>query len=200
MLGATKARRVSTFLKEEFCRVSERVAPRRSCKEAGLPTQISPKKVVRGQAEKLHEAMNGVRDDGAAHGLPRPDRRGGDARGPEEGGGRRLLHGASRARPSVYRGHPFQVEVGTRVRASRCPGDQPARLFRFANRVPLLYQGGGCAITKAVHVDVLALLRHPAAPRRHARGSARDLRPHGLACGSPSRASRRRPSPPTTRS
>ena len=92
MLGATKARRVSAFLKEEFCRVSDRVAAE-ILKEAGLPSQISPKKVVRGEAEKLHAAMNAVEDHGAADRLPRPHRRGGDGRGAEEGGGGRLLHG-----------------------------------------------------------------------------------------------------------
>jgi DNA topoisomerase-6 subunit B len=30
------------------------------------------------------------------------------------------------------------------------PADQPAQLLRFANRVPLLYQQGACAINKAV--------------------------------------------------
>jgi DNA topoisomerase-6 subunit B len=30
------------------------------------------------------------------------------------------------------------------------PGDEPVTLYRFANRVPLLYQQGACAVTKAV--------------------------------------------------
>ena len=77
---------------------------------------------------------------------------------------------------AVYRGNPFQVEVaiaygrpgdaevtvgddgrlqkqaqearaGERLIASK---DEPARLLRFGNRVPLLYQQSSCAITKAV--------------------------------------------------
>ncbi|TFH17661.1 MAG: hypothetical protein E4H02_02300 [Lentisphaerales bacterium] len=55
--------------------------------------------------------------------------------------------------PSVYRGNPFQVEVAL---ACAKPGqneslsaDDPIRLIRFANRVPLLYMAGACAITKA---------------------------------------------------
>jgi DNA topoisomerase-6 subunit B len=81
-------------------------------------------------------------------------------------------------RPSAaYRGNPFQVEVALayeregggdvevdatghmrkKARQDR-PGaedlvaqkDEPVRLLRFANRVPLLYQQAGCAITKAV--------------------------------------------------
>jgi DNA topoisomerase-6 subunit B len=77
---------------------------------------------------------------------------------------------------AVYRGNPFQVEValayGRRgqeieldrgghlrkapatVRQAADPliahKDEPVRLLRFANRVPLLYQQTSCAITKAV--------------------------------------------------
>jgi DNA topoisomerase-6 subunit B len=79
--------------------------------------------------------------------------------------------------PVVYRGNPFQIEVGLAYgqpggadlevdedgrihKASRhkrdasealvLHADEPAHLLRFANRVPLLYEQGGCAITKAV--------------------------------------------------
>jgi DNA topoisomerase-6 subunit B len=78
---------------------------------------------------------------------------------------------------AAYRGNPFQVEVaiaygrpggaGVEVDASGhmrrkqaqqtraaedliAQKDEPARLLRFANRVPLLYQQASCAITKAV--------------------------------------------------
>jgi DNA topoisomerase-6 subunit B len=78
---------------------------------------------------------------------------------------------------AAYRGNPFQVEVGIafgrpseptveggdsaaeRNRDAhgsaagehlRSREDEPVRLLRFANRVPLLYQQSSCAITKAV--------------------------------------------------
>ncbi len=51
--------------------------------------------------------------------------------------------------PSVFSGTPFLVEVGM-VYGGNLPKDQPVQVLRFANRVPLLYQAGGCAITKAV--------------------------------------------------
>jgi DNA topoisomerase VI subunit B len=75
---------------------------------------------------------------------------------------------------ATYRGNPFQVEVaiayGRRGDASihvdknghmhkkkpeagvadSVMADEPVRLLRFANRVPLLYQQSSCAITKAV--------------------------------------------------
>jgi DNA topoisomerase-6 subunit B len=78
---------------------------------------------------------------------------------------------------AVYRANPFQVEVaiaygdpdenaveidqGRRMQPTQAQGphavdhllaqkDEPVRLLRFANRVPLLYQQASCAITKAV--------------------------------------------------
>jgi DNA topoisomerase-6 subunit B len=51
--------------------------------------------------------------------------------------------------PAVYRGNPFQVEVGI-LYSKDLPHDELARVFRFANRVPLLYQASACSMTKAV--------------------------------------------------
>jgi DNA topoisomerase-6 subunit B len=51
--------------------------------------------------------------------------------------------------PRVYRGNPFQVEVGLAYGGS-WPADKPVELFRFANRVPLLFQRGACGVTEAV--------------------------------------------------
>lgn len=50
--------------------------------------------------------------------------------------------------PSVYRGNPFQVEVGL-LWSRGLASDELARVYRFANRVPLLYQGSACAMQKA---------------------------------------------------
>jgi DNA topoisomerase-6 subunit B len=69
--------------------------------------------------------------------------------------------------PAVYRGNPFQIEIGIAYGHSghargrldaRCDAarelvsraDEPVHLLRFANRVPLLYDHAGCGITKAV--------------------------------------------------
>jgi len=55
--------------------------------------------------------------------------------------------------PKVYRGNPFQIEVGLAYGGS-WPADKTIELFRFANRVPLLFQRGACGITDAiVHTD-----------------------------------------------
>lgn len=52
-------------------------------------------------------------------------------------------------RPSSYNGNPFAVEAGL-VFGGDIPADQQVRIIRYANKVPLLYQQGACAITKAI--------------------------------------------------
>lgn len=51
--------------------------------------------------------------------------------------------------PSVYRGNPFQIEVGLFYGKS-LKADDLVQIYRYANRVPLQYQQAACAITKAV--------------------------------------------------
>ncbi|MBT61048.1 MAG: DNA topoisomerase VI subunit B [Euryarchaeota archaeon] len=51
--------------------------------------------------------------------------------------------------PSVTQGNPFQIEVGL-IFGGNLPGDKPVEVLRFANRVPLMYQQGGCLLTKAI--------------------------------------------------
>ncbi|MDI6877096.1 MAG: DNA topoisomerase VI subunit B [Methanomicrobiales archaeon] len=56
----------------------------------------------------------------------------------------------ARTRPSsVYSGHPFVVEAALGY-GGKLPPDDRAQILRFANRVPLLYQQGACAITNAI--------------------------------------------------
>ncbi len=51
--------------------------------------------------------------------------------------------------PKVYRGNPFQVEVGLAFGGS-WPADKTIELFRFANRVPLLFQRSACGMTESI--------------------------------------------------
>ena len=51
--------------------------------------------------------------------------------------------------PKVRGGFPFMVEVGL-VYGGGLPADQPMQILRFANRVPLLFQQGACAITTSI--------------------------------------------------
>ena len=51
--------------------------------------------------------------------------------------------------PKVYRGNPFQVEVGLAY-GGDWPADKSVELYRFANRVPLLFQRGACGLTESI--------------------------------------------------
>jgi DNA topoisomerase-6 subunit B len=84
--------------------------------------------------------------------------------------------------PSVYRGQPFQVEVGLAYGGS-LPADElieglPVRQPRSA-AVPAV----ACAITKAVVTDRLALLRSVPVEGRAPRGPDDPLRAHRLGLG-----------------
>jgi DNA topoisomerase-6 subunit B len=50
--------------------------------------------------------------------------------------------------PAVYRGNPFQIEVGIAY-GGELPAEETSRVIRFANRVPLLYQQSACSSFKA---------------------------------------------------
>jgi DNA topoisomerase-6 subunit B len=59
------------------------------------------------------------------------------------------FYAAVTRRPAVYRGNPFLVEAGLAY-GGDLPAEETIQVYRFANRVPLQYQQGACAITKAV--------------------------------------------------
>lgn len=51
--------------------------------------------------------------------------------------------------PNVYRGNPFQIEVGL-FYGKDLKADSLAQVYRYANRVPLQYQASACATSKSV--------------------------------------------------
>jgi len=59
------------------------------------------------------------------------------------------FYAASTREAAVYRGRPFQIEAAIAF-GGDLPGDQAARVIRFANRVPLLFQQSACSSFKAV--------------------------------------------------
>jgi DNA topoisomerase-6 subunit B len=146
MLKFTNSPTLRKFLKEEFVRVGDKIADEILAK-AGFSGDEDPKKLGRDEAAKLIEAFKSVEL------LPPPV----DCLSPigEELLMRSLISEYSpefvyavTRRPKVYSGHPFLVEAaiayGGEIKADKII------LLRFANKIPLLYQQGGCALTKAV--------------------------------------------------
>jgi DNA topoisomerase VI subunit B len=147
MMKETSARQLSAALQKDFSRVSGRVA-QDICKAAALSPNANPRSIVVNEAERLFKAINSIKIMSPATNCMSPI------------GEEQILSGLKKEiaasfytaitrSPAVYRGNPFQVEVGLAYGGS-LPGDELLDLLRFANRVPLQYQQSGCGITKAV--------------------------------------------------
>jgi DNA topoisomerase-6 subunit B len=145
MLSSTPARTLSGFLTTEFCRLG-RTSALEACRLAGLSPEQSPRELNGDSVLRLHKALQSLK-------LMAPPT---DCLSPL--GEQMLLEGLKREfkaekyvavtrPPSVYRGNPFQIECGIAYGGEL---KEPAQLLRFANRVPLLYHQGDCALTQAV--------------------------------------------------
>ena len=152
MLRDTESRTLRGALAEDFSRVSSHTALD-ICTRAGLDPKANPRRIANREIETLFKAVNETK-------LMRPPT---DCLSPigedliSAGLAKEIQCDFSTAvtrDPTVYRGNPFQVEVGMAfAKAGENIGlsaDDPVRVLRFANRVPLLYMGGACAITKAI--------------------------------------------------
>ena len=150
MAKTSKARKLSSFLITEFSSMGSRTAEL-VCKEADLDKNLNPKKMKREEFLALHKAFKKIKimappmDCLSPIGetlIKRSLKHETQEISPE------FIITASRP-PTAYAGNPFQVEVGL-VYGGNLPKDEPVKLMRFANRVPLLYQQGGCVITQAI--------------------------------------------------
>lgn len=150
LLRSTKAKKLSTFLKTEFISMGERTT-QAVCKKANLDPDLDPRSLTREQAGRLLKAFKEVK-------IMAPPT---DCLSPigELLIKRSLKHEtkeispefivATTRPPSVYSGHPFQVEAGI-VYGGNLDKESPVKIMRFANRVPLLYQQGECVTTAAL--------------------------------------------------
>ncbi len=135
------------FLQEKFSRVSPGKASD-FCKSIGVHSRTKVSDLEPNQVEKLFQSFQEAK-------LPSPPT---DCLAPI--GVRQLLTGllkgvqaefyaASSREPDVYRGRPFQIEAAIAF-GGELPADDTARVIRFANRVPLLFQQSACSSFKAV--------------------------------------------------
>jgi DNA topoisomerase-6 subunit B len=176
MLKETTCRSLSGFLHEEFSRVGSKVAGEIiETAGKGLSEKSYPSRIAREEAAALHAAIQKTRISAPSTDCISPI--GEDL---VLSGLRKEIEAdfyAASTRPAaVYRGNPFQVEVGIafgkpggvglevneqgRIQRRKdvkeivadlvADADEPIRVLRYANRVPLLYQQAACAITKAV--------------------------------------------------
>jgi len=166
MLHDTKSHLLAVFLAGDFSRVSPALA-REICKTARLSPNARPRNVHGAHAEALYKAIQSTRIMAPPSNCISPI------------GERAILHGlykqikgdfytAVTRPPAVYRGNPFVIEAGLaygrgpdEAATPEAPAvplaegerreddDELARVIRYANRVPLLYQQSACATFKA---------------------------------------------------
>jgi DNA topoisomerase-6 subunit B len=147
MLQDTPARYLSAALKGDFSRVTDKVVGE-VARAAGLKPTSRPRDLKPGEVERLHKALQGAKLMAPPTNCLSPIgeeaiRAGLQKRIPAD-----YVDAVTRP-PAVYRGNPFQVEVGL-AHGGGLPAEELIELYRLANRVPLQYQSSACAITKAV--------------------------------------------------
>jgi DNA topoisomerase-6 subunit B len=151
MAKYTESLKMTSFLNTEFSRISYRVA-REICELAGVPPDQKPSQLTLEQAGGILEAIKKVK-------IMAPET---DCLSPI---GETLIRkglknvlGSIKAEfyappitrePRVFAGNPFIVEVGI-VYGGQLNKEDPVQILRFANRVPLMYQQGACAITQSI--------------------------------------------------
>ncbi|MDO8480198.1 MAG: DNA topoisomerase VI subunit B [Nanoarchaeota archaeon] len=147
MLKQTDAKTLKSFMMNSFERVGDTTA-KQICENSALLPETKPDNMSREMVEKLVEGIKKTRIMAPPTDCISP-------LGAEllEKGLRKEInaefYAAVTRAPEVYRGNPFVIEVGVAYGGEQ-PADQPVRLMRYANRVPLLYQQGACAVTKAL--------------------------------------------------
>jgi len=147
-MAAASGDKLPEFLVNGFSRVGKKAA-QDMCDQAGLKTTLKVNGLATDQLKALLAAMQAVA-------VPAPPssqclspigeeliRRGLDKEF-------QMDFVAARTRPSsVFSGHSFMVEAAIGY-GGKLPSEGNAIILRFANRVPLMYQQGACAITDCI--------------------------------------------------
>ncbi len=147
-MAAASDLNILDFLAESFSRVGKKSA-QEMCGRSGLKGSLKVKGLSPDDVKKLLAAMQDVA-------VPAPPaaqclspigeeliRRGLEKEFPMD------FVAARTRQSSVFSGHSFMVEAAIGY-GGKLPAEGNAILLRFANRVPLMYQQGACAITGSV--------------------------------------------------
>lgn len=146
MLKTTDSRTLQSFLMNEFSRVGAGTA-KEICANAGLQPSLKPKNVELWQVEQLMKGIKKTKIIAPPTDCITPIGEQSLEKGLRKEVAAEFYTAITRT-PQVYRGIPFVVEAALAYGGEQ-PSDKPARLLRFANRVPLLYQQSSCAAFKS---------------------------------------------------
>ncbi len=147
MLKVTESRTLQSFLTNDFSRVGSGTA-KQICENAALLPNTKPVKMNREMAEKLIDGIKKTKIMAPSSDCIAPIGSHQLEKGLKKEINAEFYYTCTRP-PSVYRGNPFIIEAGIAY-GGDLGKENAAILYRFANRVPLQYQQGGCASTKSV--------------------------------------------------
>lgn len=147
MIDNSDARTISSFLQNEFTRVG-RTSAEDICEEAGIDKGRRPNTLNKDEVDTLLTAAQNVK-------LQSPPK---DCLSPA--GEDLVLKGLKKElnpeyttavtrKPKVYKGNPFQVEVGL-AWGGDIEDEGSFNELRYANKVPLLYKKSACVTTKSI--------------------------------------------------
>ncbi|MBD3204332.1 DNA topoisomerase VI subunit B [Candidatus Woesearchaeota archaeon] len=147
MLQATKHKTLQSFLMNEFSRVGRGTA-KKICKNSTLLPKTKPRKISRDMAEKLIKGIKKTKIMNPQTDCISPIGHDLILKGIKKEIQAEFYTSTTRD-PSVYRGNPFIIEAAIAY-GGDLSADDSVQIMRFANRVPLLYQKGACAISESV--------------------------------------------------
>ncbi|MCR3882758.1 DNA topoisomerase VI subunit B [Methanotrichaceae archaeon M04Ac] len=147
MLRYTDKKKLRVFLQGTFSSVGAIISSE-ICERAELDPEMAPQDLTHAEATRLLAAFKQMRLKSPPTDCLSPIGEDLIRAGLEKE--YRVDFVATATRPvAVYSGNPFQVEVGLAY-GGELKADGKVDVLRFANRVPLLYQQGGCAMTHAI--------------------------------------------------
>lgn len=145
MLNNTETRTMQAFLTQDFSRVGAGTA-KNVCENAAIPPKTRPSRVSRQQAEDLYHAINETKIMSPPTDCVVPIGSDLIEKGVKKEINAEFYCSVTRP-PNVYRGNPFIIEAAIAY-GGEISAENTVQILRFANRVPLLYQKGACAITR----------------------------------------------------
>ncbi|MBC8500674.1 MAG: DNA topoisomerase VI subunit B [Nanoarchaeota archaeon] len=147
MLKWTKEKTIKLFLQREFSRVGSKSANNILEKAFVIP-KAKPSRISMEAAEKLIEAIRNTKIMMPPTNCISPIGAELLEKGLKKEVNAEFYTSVTRP-PSVYRGNPFVIETALAY-GGTLQTDGSIQLLRFANKVPLLYQQGACAITDSI--------------------------------------------------
>ncbi len=147
ILRYTERKRLAPFLRYSFSKIGLHTAEE-ICKTAEIDPNTDPRTLGVDDAKKLIKAFKKVKIMAPSTDCLSPIGEELIYRGLRKEHTADYITTTTRT-PSVHSGHPFIIEAGIAYGGS-LRKDERAKILRFANRVPLLYQQGACAITHTI--------------------------------------------------